>query len=65
MEMLNKDESLAQIHDLRRRLKERDFSDVPSDEDDTDAEIVDLADQRKEQYASSHPTMIQRSNTDG
>ena len=65
MEMLNKDKNLAQIYDLRRRLKERDFSDVPPNKDDIDAEIVDLADQRKEQYASSHPTMIQRSNTDG
>jgi len=65
MEMLNKEKQLAQIYDLRRRLRDRDFSDVPSDDNDDDAEIVDLADQRKGQYAPNHPTMIQLSNTDG
>ena len=36
-------EALAQIHDIRRRLAERDFSDVPDDPDGPDAEVIEIA----------------------
>ena len=55
-------EGLAQLHDIRRRLAERDFSDVPDLPDN--AEIVDITDRKREDtYDKEHPTMIQRCDT--
>jgi len=52
-------EGLAQLHDIRRRLAERDFSDVPDLPDEV--EVVNLADRKREDtYDKDHPTMIQR-----
>ena len=52
-------EGLAQLHDIRRRLADRDFSDVPDLPDEV--EVVNLADRKREDtYDKDHPTMIQR-----
>ena len=63
---MDKEESLAQLHDLRRRLRDRDFSDLP---DGDDAEIIDIAEHRKEgeqpKYDSAHPTMHRRTEPNG
>ena len=62
-------EALAQIHDLRRRLAERDFSDVPDDPDAPDAEIIELEIRSEEKegqkYDAEHPVMRRRRDTDG
>ena len=66
MEMLNKEEHLAQIYDLRRRLQERDFKDLS---DGDDAEIIDIAEHREggeqPKYDSEHPTMHRRTEPNG
>jgi len=55
-------EGLAQLHDIRRRLAERDFSDVPDLPDN--AEVIDITDcKREDTYDKEHPTMIQRCDT--
>lgn len=57
-----KREGLAQLHAIRRRLADRDFSDVPPPPNGAD--IVDIADhKRKNTYDKDHPTMIQRCDT--
>ena len=60
-------EALAQIHDLRRRLAERDFSDVPDDPDGPDAEVIEITAGEKEgkQYDAEHPVMRRRLDIDG
>ena len=63
-----RDEGLAQIHDIRRRLAARDFSDIPDDPDAPDAEVVELIDQGKEKqgYDPDHPVMARmRRDIDG
>ena len=52
-------EGLAQIHDIRRRLANRDFSDIPDDPDAPDAEVVELIERRKgnQGYDPDHPVM--------
>ena len=59
-------EGLAQIHDLRRRLAERDFSDVPDDPDAPDAEVIEITEGKKEKrYDAEHPVMRRRLDIDG
>ena len=59
-------EALAQIHDLRRRLAERDFSDVPDDPDAPDAEVIEITEREKEKrYDAEHPVMRRRLDIDG
>ena len=54
-------EALAQIHDIRRRLAERDFYDVPDDPDGPDAEVIEIAEGKREQrYDAQHPVMLRR-----
>ena len=54
-------EALAQIHDIRRRLAERDFSDVPDDPAAPDAEVIEIAEGKREQkYDAQHPVMLRR-----
>ena len=63
-----RNEALAQIHDIRRRLAARDFSDIPADPDAPDAEVVELIDQGKEKqgYDPDHPVMARmRRDIDG
>ena len=59
-------EGLAQIHDLRRRLAERDFSDVDDDPDGPDAEVIEITEREKEKrYDAEHPVMVRRRDIDG
>jgi len=54
-------EGLAQIHDIRRRLADRDFSDIPDDPDGPDAEVIEIMEQKKNQRRDSdHPVMLRR-----
>ena len=59
-------EALAQIHDIRRRLAERDFSDVDDDPDGPDAEVIELTEgKREKRYDAEHPVMRRRLDIDG
>ena len=56
-------EGLAQIHDLRRRLADRDFSDI---QDGPDAEVIEIIERRRRQrYDVDHPVMVRRRDVDG
>ncbi len=62
MSKKRRQEGLAQLHAIRRRLADRDFSDVPDLPDEV--EVVNLADRKREDtYDKDHPTMIQRYDT--
>ena len=59
-------EALAQIHDIRRRLASMDFSDVPDDPDGPDAEVIEITEGKKEKrYDAEHPVMRRRLDIDG
>ena len=58
-------EGLAQVHDLRRRLAEKDFPDVEPDEDAEPGEVFDLESRRTDwkggqKYDAEHPVMLRR-----
>jgi len=58
-------EGLAQIHDLRRRLAERDFSDIPDGPDAEVIEIIERKRRRRQRYDVDHPVMVRRRDIDG
>ena len=59
-------EALAQIHDIRRPLSSMDFSDVPDDPDGPDAEVIEITEGKKEKrYDAEHPVMRRRLDIDG
>ena len=62
-------EGLAQIHDIRRRLASRDFSDIPDDPDDgPDAEVIEIIERKKknQRHDPDHPVMVRhRADIDG
>ena len=61
-------EGLAQVHNLRRRLAERDFSDIVDKPDTPDANVVNLAASRRKGkgYDPDHPVMVRaRRDIDG
>ena len=67
-------EALAQIHDIRRRLAERNFAEryrpgpppVPDDPDAPDAEVIEITEREKEKrYDAEHPVMRRRRDIDG
>ena len=59
-------EALAQIHDIRRRLAARDFSDVGDPDDGPDAEVIEITEGEKEKrYDAEHPVMRRRLDIDG
>ena len=59
---------LAQVHDLKRRLADRDFPAEP-DDDGADAEVVDIVprirETRLEKYDAAHPVLRHRRDIDG
>jgi hypothetical protein len=70
MTIEQRQEGLAQIHDLRRRLAERDFSDItPDDPDAADAAVVDIENRirrtQAKKYDPAHPVMSWRRDIDG
>ena len=62
-------EGLAQIHDIRRRLASMDFSDIPDDPDDgPDAEVIEIIERKKknQRHDPDHPVMVRhRADIDG
>ena len=61
-------EALAQIHDIRRRLASMDFSDIPDDPDGPDAEVVEIIERKKknQRHDPDHPVMVRhRADIDG
>jgi len=64
-------EALAQIHDIRRRLASMDFSDIPDDPDDgPEAEVVEIVEiierKKKQRHDPDHPVMVRhRADIDG
>jgi len=62
-------EALAQIHDIRRRLASMDFSDIPDDPDDgPDAEVIEIIERKKknQRHDPDHPVMVRhRADIDG
>ena len=62
-------EALAQIHDIRRRLASMDFSAIPDDPDDgPDAEVIEIIERKKknQRHDPDHPVMVrQRADIDG
>ena len=65
-------EALAQIHDIRRRLASMDFSDIPDDPDDSpDAEVVEIVEiierkKKNQRHDPDHPVMVRhRADIDG
>mgnify|MGYP003661675703 CR=1 FL=1 len=68
MTIEQRERGLAEIHDLKRRVAERDFSDIPSDDPDApDAEVIEITAGEKEgkQYDAEHPVMRRRLDIDG
>ena len=70
MTIEQRERGLAEIHDLRRRLAERDFSDIPSDDPDApDADVLEIENHirkiREEKYDAEHPVMARRRDIDG
>jgi len=63
-----KQEALAQIHDIRRRLASMDFSDIPDDPDGPEAEVVEIIERKKknQRHDPDHPVMVRhRADIDG
>ena len=61
-------EGLAQIHDIRRRLADRDFSDIPADPDGPEAEVIEIIERKKknQRHDPDHPVMVRhRADIDG
>ena len=61
-------EGLAQIHDIRRRLADRDFSDIPDDPDGPEAEVIEIIERKKknQRHDPDHPVMVRhRADIDG
>ena len=61
---------LAEIRDLRRRLAEHDFSDLPPEDSAAlDAEVYDFQEHKRKtkkgNYDPVHPTMVRRVDIDG
>ena len=65
MSVKQRREGLAQMHDLRRRLADRDFSDVPDEPDGPDAEVIEIIQRRRRRYDGDHPVMVSRRDIDG
>ena len=61
-------EALAQIPAIRRRLASMDFSDIPDDPDGPEAEVIEIIERKKknQRHDPDHPVMVRhRADIDG